>query len=94
MNTTNRVPRMRTVPEAVKMLQELDGSTAVTLRAVRRMVNNGEIPVLQVGNKRLVDFDKLLECLSGSALTGTASDRAAIHPVSLNTKGGDPFAAH
>ena len=38
---TLKIPRMRTLPEAVKMLKEMDGSTAVTLRAVRRMANTG-----------------------------------------------------
>lgn len=58
------IPRMRTLPEALKMLKELDSSTAVTLRALRRMVNNGEIPVVMVGSKRLINFDKLLERLN------------------------------
>ena len=58
------VPRMRTLPEALKMLKEMDGSTAVTLRAVRRMANTGEIPVVMVGSKRLINFDKLLERLN------------------------------
>lgn len=60
------IPRMRTLPEALKMLKELDRSTAITLRALRRMVNNGEIPVVMVGNKRLINFDKLLERLNMS----------------------------
>lgn len=60
----SNVPRMRTIPEAVKQLKEMDSSTAVTLRAVRRMVNCGEIPVVMVGNKRLINFDKLLERLN------------------------------
>ena len=58
------IPRMRTLPEALKMLKELDSSTAITLRALRRMVNNGEIPVVMVGSKRLINFDKLLERLN------------------------------
>lgn len=61
------IPRMRTLPEALKMLKELDNSTAITLRALRRMVNNGEIPVVMVGSKRLINFDKLLERLNVAA---------------------------
>ena len=61
------IPRMRTLPEALKMLKELDSSTAITLRALRRMVNNGEIPVVMVGSKRLINFDKLLERLNVAA---------------------------
>lgn len=63
------IPRMGTLPEALKMLKELDRSTAITLRALRRMVNNGEIPVVMVGSKRLINFDKLLERLNMPAET-------------------------
>ena len=63
------IPRMRTLPEALKMLKKLDRSTAITLRALRRMVNNGEIPVVMVGSKRLINFDKLLERLNMPAET-------------------------
>lgn len=61
MNT----PRMRTIPQAYDEIKRLDPNTAVTLRALRRMVNNGEIPCVQVGRKRLVDLDLLFDILSG-----------------------------
>lgn len=61
--SNSNIPRMRTIPEAVKLLQELDSSTAITLRAVRRMVNIGQLPVTMVGSKRLINFDKLLAIL-------------------------------
>ncbi len=59
----NNIPRMRTIPEAVRLLHELDSSSAVTLRAVRRMVSTGQIPAVMVGSKRLINFDKLLAVL-------------------------------
>ena len=61
--------RMRTVPQAVKILREEDPETAVTLTALRRMVKQGRIPVTQVGNKPLIDLDKLPEYLQGAAAT-------------------------
>lgn len=58
------VPRMRTIPEAFRELQKADPNTAYTLRALRAAVNKGELPVVMVGNKRLVNLDKLFEMLN------------------------------
>jgi len=58
------VPRMRTLPEAFAELKKADPYTAYTLRALRAAVNKGEIPVVRVGNKRLVNLDKLFEVLN------------------------------
>lgn len=58
------VPRMRTLPEAYAEIKKADPSTAYTLRALRAAVNKGEIPVTKVGNKRLVNLDKLYEILN------------------------------
>ena len=38
------IPRMRTLPECVAMLRELDPETAVTLTALRRKAKRGELP--------------------------------------------------
>lgn len=57
------IPRMRTLPECVAMLRELDPETDVTLTAMRRKAKRGELPVTMVGSKRLVNFDLLLELL-------------------------------
>ena len=58
------VPRMRTIPEAFRELKKADPNTAYTLRALRAAVNKGELPVVMVGNKRLVNLDKLFEMLN------------------------------
>lgn len=57
------LPKMRTAPEAIAMLKELDPETAFTLRALRRMMKNGEIPVVNIESQRLIDFNVLLEYL-------------------------------
>lgn len=57
------IPRMRTLPEAIRMLQELDPDTAITLTALRRMVMRSELPVTCIANKRLINFDVLLDYL-------------------------------
>ena len=60
----SNVPRMRTVPQAYRMLKEIDPGTAVTTGAIRQMISKGEIPVYKVGNKSLINFDLLLNNLS------------------------------
>lgn len=57
------VPRMRTIPEAVRLLHQMDADCAVTVRAVRRFVDDGKLPVTHVGSKRLINFDALLRLL-------------------------------
>ena len=57
-------PRMRTAPQALKELIKMDPDTSVTLRAIRRMISAGVLPVVKVGNKSLINFDLLLEKLS------------------------------
>lgn len=58
------IPKMRTLPEAVTLLKELDPGTAVTLTALRRMVKRGELPAVEIASKRLINFDMLLDKLS------------------------------
>lgn len=58
------VPRMRTLPEAFEELKKADPDTTYTLRALRAAVRNGEIPVINVGNKRLINLDRLFEILN------------------------------
>lgn len=64
MHQTTSVPRLRTIPQAFEEIKRQDPDTAFTLRALRRMANNGEIPTVQIESKRLVNVDLLLEHLS------------------------------
>ena len=57
------IPRMRTIPEAMRDIQKIDPNTALTVTALRRMVNNGEIPYVSVASKRLINLDILLSVL-------------------------------
>ncbi len=65
MSDNVSVPRMRTIPKAFDEVKKADPNTNLTLRALRRMVNNNEIPFVMVGTKRLVDLDLLFNVLSG-----------------------------
>ena len=57
------LPRMRTAPEAIKEIQEIDPRSSLTLTALRRMMKTGEIPVTYINTKRLVNLDLLIEYL-------------------------------
>lgn len=70
-------PRMRTAPEAIAEIKAVDPKTALTERALRRMINSGELPSVNIGNKKLVNLDKLFEYLNGES-----SDLSASSPQS------------
>jgi hypothetical protein len=63
-NGTRNIPRMRTLPKAYAEIKALDPNTAFTMRALRRMVNTGELPVVQINSKKLINLDLLLNMLS------------------------------
>lgn len=63
------IPRMRTIPEAMREIQRIDPDTALTVTALRRMVNNGEIPYVSVASKRLINLDFLLAILQNGCQT-------------------------
>ena len=65
MRSNNKTPRMRTIPKAYEEVKRADQNTSLTLRALRRMGNSGEVPCVMVGTKRLVDLDLLFDILSG-----------------------------
>ena len=64
MNETRNIPRMRTLPKAYAEIKALDPNTAFTMRELRRMVNTGELPVVQINSKKLINLDLLLNMLS------------------------------
>ena len=58
--------RMRTIPKAYDEIKKLDNNTSFTLRALRRLCTNGDIPTVKVGNKTLINLDLLIDILSGN----------------------------
>lgn len=75
------VPRMRTLPEAFAELKKADPYTAYTLRALRAAVNKGEIPVVTIGNKRLINLDNLYEMLSTPSCSQKNSSAEGIRKI-------------
>lgn len=56
-------PRMRTAPQAIAEIKKLDPDTAFTLTALKRMMKQGNIPVVQIESKQLINLDTLLAIL-------------------------------
>lgn len=65
-NTTeyNKPLRMRTLPKAYAEIIKLDPETSLSMRALRRLVSDGQIPTVKVANKVLINFDLLIQWLS------------------------------
>ena len=58
------LPRMRTADGVLAEIKALDPDTGVTMSYIRRLVKSGQIPVVSVGRKKLVDLDKVLAFLA------------------------------
>ena len=61
------VPRMRTIPEALREIQAADPNTAMTLHALRNAVKRGKIPVVEICSKKLLNMDDVYEFMNSSA---------------------------
>lgn len=60
----SRTPKMRTIPQAYKELKAADPNSAISLKGLRKMVSNGDIPSVFVQSKNLINVDLLFEHLS------------------------------
>ena len=49
--------RMRLISEAYAEIKEADPNTAITMTAFRRLVLDGRIPSIMIGNKRVVSME-------------------------------------
>lgn len=57
--------RMRTIREAHKEIKAADPNSALGLTTLYRLVSDGVIHSVPVGNKRLIDLDELESHLKG-----------------------------
>ena len=60
------MPKMRLLSEAYEELKKEDPKTALTMNALRCLVKKGEIPSVQIGRKKLINYDNLLEYLEST----------------------------
>lgn len=55
------IPRMRLAREIVEELKELDPKTSVTESGIRRLVKEGKLRSVKVGNKSLINLDQCID---------------------------------
>ncbi len=76
--------RMRLVAEAYREILENDPNTALTMCALRRLVNSGAIPAVYSGRKKFINLDVLLEYLDRQGVSERSSETAGnIRPISI-----------
>ena len=75
--------RMRYITQAVAELHQLDPNTPVNARLIKRLVNQGIIPSVPVGNgnRRLINFDALLEYLENPQPPATDANNNTVHGI-------------
>lgn len=61
------LPKMRTAVGVMTAIKEMDPQTEITLHYIRYIIRTEQIPVVHVGRKKLVDFDRVLEYISGGS---------------------------
>ncbi len=54
------LPRMRTAAGVLAIIKEQDPDTEVRLNYLRQLIRSGAVPCVTLGNKRLVDADKVI----------------------------------
>lgn len=61
---TARKTRIRTVRDAIALLKQADGQTAVTYHFIRKLCDNGTVKSIRAGKKILINYDELLSYLN------------------------------
>ena len=64
------LPRMRTLPQAVKEIRENDPNTSITYQKLRRWVLDGRIPSFDGGKCRYVDLNDIGLIMEGGGPDG------------------------
>ncbi len=61
-----KAPNIRTIHNAIKEIKRIDPDSDFTESALRELLNAGNIPFVQIGNRKLVNMDTLIAYLSFS----------------------------
>lgn len=78
-----KTARMRYISQAVSEIHQLDPNSPVSARLIKRLVNQGIIPSVPVGNgnRRLINFDALLEYLENPQSPATDANNNTVHGI-------------
>lgn len=61
--------KMRIIKDIYEEIKRTDPDTAITMCGLRRMVQTGVIPSVQVGRKRLINADTVMDYLNNNTIT-------------------------
>lgn len=61
--------KMRIIKDVFDEIKKNDPDTAITMCGLRRMVQTGVIPSVQVGRKRLINADTVMDYLNSNTIT-------------------------
>ena len=78
-----KAPRMRYPEQALAELKLEDPSTPVTVYMIRRLVAAGTIPSIQMGRRRLLNYDSLLEYLAHPVPEEAEHQRGGIRKIDV-----------
>ena len=73
------IRRMRTAAQAAAEFRKADPETAVKENFIRDMIRSGQLHVVQVGKKQLIDFDELSVIDDSFELRPTGEPEAQSH---------------
>ena len=74
--SVTKPPRMRGIKQAITEFKQTDPNTALTERALRRLVLTREIPSVRIGTKYLINMDLLSDYLYNGSGGGEALSAA------------------
>ena len=75
--------RMRLISEAYAEIKEADPNTAITMTAFRRLVLDGRIPSIMIGNKRVVSMESVESFFQYGDREIIATDTIKIRRISV-----------
>ncbi|MBC3797165.1 helix-turn-helix domain-containing protein [Acetobacterium tundrae] len=58
------IPRMRIAKEIAKEIKALDPNTGLSESSIRRLVKEGKLESVQIGNRHLINLDSVIEFLN------------------------------
>lgn len=74
--------KMRIIKDVFEEIKKNDPNTAITMCGLRRMVQTGVIPSVQIGRKRLINYDNLMEYLDNIVSEPEPEETGVIRKIS------------
>lgn len=61
------IPRMRTIKQLTKEMREMDPQTSLSESSIRRLLKEGKLHSVRVGNKHMLNLDQCIEFFNTSS---------------------------